>query len=123
MKSVPTKAGRHTFLVDRLSAKGAHIRDKHLASAEAEKIEDLTKSQASKLIDELKLHEPEPQAITGKQQAFLTDLVEQGRDRKSHKAKTDLADSASEHAVTFVNINNHYEGCAPLTIQRFLREL
>ncbi len=25
--------------------------------------------------------------------------------------------------VTFVNVNNHYEGSAPLTIERFLKEL
>jgi hypothetical protein len=25
--------------------------------------------------------------------------------------------------VTFVNGNNHYEGCAPLTIERFLKQL
>lgn len=29
--------------------------------------------------------------------------------------------NAAEEIRTVVNVNNHYEGCAPLTIQRFLR--
>ena len=31
--------------------------------------------------------------------------------------------NAREGRMTYVNINNHYEGSAPLTIARFVREL
>jgi len=31
--------------------------------------------------------------------------------------------NAPKGMLTIVNVNNHYEGCAPLTIGRFLDEL
>ncbi|KPK62955.1 MAG: hypothetical protein AMK73_05520 [Planctomycetes bacterium SM23_32] len=34
-----------------------------------------------------------------------------------------VRDNASRGALTIVNINNHYDGCAPLTTERFLRLL
>jgi hypothetical protein len=32
-------------------------------------------------------------------------------------------DNAQKGVLTIVNVNNHYEGSAPLTIKRFLDEL
>ena len=34
-----------------------------------------------------------------------------------------IRDSTDRKIMTFVNVNNHYEGCAPLTIQRLLELL
>lgn len=45
------------------------------------------------------------------------------RDRGIEDAVEIVRRNADENVMTYVNVNNHYEGCAPLTIERFLDAL
>ena len=43
------------------------------------------------------------------------------KDEGLRAAASIISQNAREGIKTFVNVNNRYEGCAPLTIQRLLK--
>lgn len=70
----------------------------------------------------VRLHGPDRQGIeerTGGSWDRIIDPKDEGL-----KATTSIINENIQKGITtFVNVNNHYEGCAPLTIQRLLRLL
>jgi len=84
-------------LVTRCGDHGAAIRNKHIASAGVEKIEDMMKRQVSELIDELVAGMPVEKKgnkslspITPRQRDFLSDLIAEAQGTESPKAKAVL---------------------------------
>jgi uncharacterized protein YecE (DUF72 family) len=68
----------------------------------------------------VRLHGPDRQGIEARTGGLWSEIV----DPKDEGLKTTasiIAENAREGVRTVVNVNNHYEGSAPLTIQRLLR--
>lgn len=70
----------------------------------------------------IRLHGPDRQAIEAKTHKRWNALVEP-RDNELARLKEMLADLDSKGVTTYVNVNNHYEGSAPLTIERIRSRL
>ena len=70
----------------------------------------------------LRLHGPDRAKIED-QTKGLWNRVVQPQDRGLESAATIVRQSKALDLSTIVNVNNHYEGCAPLTIQRLLKRL
>jgi uncharacterized protein YecE (DUF72 family) len=70
----------------------------------------------------LRLHGPDRagiERVTGKKWG----RVVQPQERGIRAAAEIVRGNTTEFVTTFVNVNNHYEGSAPLTIERFLDAL
>ena len=70
----------------------------------------------------VRLHGPDRQEIEERTGGLWNDIVEP-KDEGLTAAAAMIAENTRKAITTFVNVNNHYEGCAPLTIQRLLRLL
>jgi uncharacterized protein YecE (DUF72 family) len=67
----------------------------------------------------VRLHGPDRQEIEERTGGLWNDIVEPKDDGLKATASI-IGDNVSKSITTFVNVNNHYEGCAPLTIHRLL---
>jgi uncharacterized protein YecE (DUF72 family) len=68
----------------------------------------------------IRLHGPDRQGIE-KKTGKIWDSIAAPKDHEITKLKAMLADLDSRGVTTYVNVNNHYEGSAPLTIERIRR--
>jgi uncharacterized protein YecE (DUF72 family) len=70
----------------------------------------------------VRLHGPDRQAIEKQTGGIWNDIVDPGP--KGLKATALIINNNTERKITtFVNINNHYEGSAPLTINRLVENI
>ncbi|MFC1794161.1 DUF72 domain-containing protein [Planctomycetota bacterium] len=67
----------------------------------------------------VRLHGPDRQGIEERTGGLWNEVVEP-KDKGLKETASIMEENAREGITTFLNVNNHYEGCAPLTIQRFL---
>jgi len=70
----------------------------------------------------VRLHGPDRQGIEERTGGLWGEIVDP-KDDGLRAAASIIGDNTRQGLMTFVNVNNHYEGCAPLTIQRLLRFL
>ena len=68
----------------------------------------------------LRLHGPDRQGMEERTGGLWGEIVDP-KDDGLGAAASIISQNAKEGIRTVVNVNNHYEGCAPLTIQRLLR--
>ena len=67
----------------------------------------------------IRLHGPDRQAIEARTGGLWGEIVDPKDD--GLRTTASIVEENAEHRITtFVNVNNHYEGSAPLTIQRLL---
>ncbi|MBN2132520.1 MAG: DUF72 domain-containing protein [Sedimentisphaerales bacterium] len=70
----------------------------------------------------IRLHGPDRAGIEERTDGVWNEIVEPKDDEL--KATADIIrQNVAANVETYVNVNNHYEGCAPLTIQRLLKLL
>ena len=70
----------------------------------------------------IRLHGPDRASIEKRTGGVWNEIVEPKGD--GLKATVEIIrENVKANVETYVNVNNHYEGCAPLTIQRLLRLL
>ena len=67
----------------------------------------------------VRLHGPDRQEIEERTSGFWNDIVEP-KDEGLRETASIIRQNTERKIMTYVNVNNHYEGCAPLTIQRLL---
>lgn len=67
----------------------------------------------------LRLHGPDRKEIEAKTKGVWDDIM-LAKDEGLASAGTIIQDSLAKDLDTYVNVNNHYEGCAPLSIERLL---
>ena len=67
----------------------------------------------------VRLHGPDRQEIEERTSGLWNDIVEP-KDEGLKATVSIIGDNVRKSITTFVNVNNHYEGCAPLTIHRLL---
>ena len=65
---------------------------------------------------------PDRQGIEERTGGLWNEIVEP-KDKGLKETTSIIEENTKEGITTFLNINNHYEGCAPLTIQRLLRQI
>jgi uncharacterized protein YecE (DUF72 family) len=70
----------------------------------------------------VRLHGPDRKAIEGRTGGLWGEIVDP-KDEGLKATVSIIEQNTGRGIRTFVNINNHYEGSAPLTIQRLLRFL
>ena len=70
----------------------------------------------------IRLHGPDRAAIE-EQTGGVWDKIVAPRDEGLDAVAKMIRNSLEADLDTYVNVNNHYEGCAPLTIQRLLKTL
>jgi len=70
----------------------------------------------------LRLHGPDREGIEERTGGSWNEIVEPKDDGLKATASI-IKDNTKKGISMFVNVNNHYEGCAPLTIQKLLRLL
>jgi len=70
----------------------------------------------------IRLHGPDRQAMEERTGGLWGEIVDP-KDEGLAAAASIISQNAKQGLATVVNVNNHYEGCAPLTIQRLLRLL
>ena len=70
----------------------------------------------------VRLHGPDRQGMEERTGGLWNEIVEP-KDKGLKETTSIIEENIRERITTFVNVNNHYEGCAPLTIQRLLRLL
>jgi uncharacterized protein YecE (DUF72 family) len=68
----------------------------------------------------VRLHGPDREGIEERTGGSWNEIVEP-KDDGLKTTTSIIKENASRKINTFVNVNNHYEGCAPLTIQRLLK--
>jgi len=68
----------------------------------------------------VRLHGPDRQEIEERTGGFWGEIVDP-KDEGLKATASIIRENTRKRLTTFVNVNNHYEGCAPLTIQRLLR--
>ncbi len=68
----------------------------------------------------VRLHGPDRRGIEARTGGLWSEVVDP-KDEGLKAAASIIAENAREGVRTVVNVNNHYEGSAPLTIQRLLR--
>lgn len=68
----------------------------------------------------VRLHGTDRQGIEERTGGLWNEIVEP-KDKELKETASIIEENTSEGITTFLNVNNHYEGCAPLTIQRLLR--
>ncbi|NQV35109.1 MAG: DUF72 domain-containing protein, partial [Phycisphaeraceae bacterium] len=67
----------------------------------------------------IRLHGPDRSKIEKQTKGLWNDIVKP-KDHSLQAAATIVQNALQTDITTVVNVNNHYEGCAPLTIQRLL---
>lgn len=67
----------------------------------------------------VRLHGPDREGIEERTGCSWNEIVEPKDDGLKATASI-VKENIKRGVTTFVNVNNHYEGCAPLTIQRLL---
>lgn len=70
----------------------------------------------------IRLHGPDRTGIEERTGGIWNEIVE-SQDEGLHAAVDVIRQNTEGDIETYVNVNNHYEGCAPLTIQRLLELL
>jgi uncharacterized protein YecE (DUF72 family) len=70
----------------------------------------------------VRLHGPDRQEIEERTGGLWSEIVDP-KDKGLSAAASIIRENTKRDIASFVNVNNHYEGCAPLTIQRLLRLL
>jgi len=70
----------------------------------------------------VRLHGPDRSKIE-QQTNGVWDRIVEPQDKSLAATATIVRRSRQVDLTTLVNVNNHYEGCAPLTIQRLLKRL
>jgi len=70
----------------------------------------------------IRLHGPDRYGIE-KRTGKVWDTIVEPQDRGIANAVRIVKDNTARNIRTYVNVNNHYEGSAPLTIERFLEAL
>ena len=70
----------------------------------------------------VRLHGPDREGIEERTGGSWNEIVEPKDDGLKTTASI-IRENIKRKITTYVNVNNHYEGCAPLTIQRLLRLL
>lgn len=70
----------------------------------------------------MRLHGPDRQGIEERTGGLWGEIVDP-KDDGLKATVSIIGENAREGIRTVVNVNNHYEGCAPLTIQKLLRLL
>jgi len=70
----------------------------------------------------IRLHGPNRQAIEARTGGLWGEIVDP-KDEGLKATASIIRQNAGKGITTFVNVNNHYEGSAPLTIQRLLQLL
>jgi uncharacterized protein YecE (DUF72 family) len=70
----------------------------------------------------VRLHGPHRESIENKTNKIWDKVVE-SKDEGLGSAVSILKNNAERKVTTYVNVNNHYEGCAPLTIERLVKLL
>ena len=70
----------------------------------------------------VRLHGPDRQAIEARTGGLWGEIVDP-KDEGLRTTASIIGQNAGRGITTFVNVNNHYEGSAPLTIQRLLKLL
>lgn len=68
----------------------------------------------------VRLHGPDREGIEERTGGLWGEIVDP-KDEGLRAAELIIKANIRKEITTFVNVNNHYEGCAPLTIQRLLR--
>ena len=68
----------------------------------------------------VRLHGPDRRGIAARTGGMWSEVVDP-KDEGLKAAASIIAENAREGVRTVVNVNNHYEGSAPLTVQRLLR--
>jgi uncharacterized protein YecE (DUF72 family) len=68
----------------------------------------------------LRLHGPDRQGMEKRTGGLWNEVVEP-KDKGLKETTSIITENTRKATTTFVNVNNHYEGCAPLTVQRLLR--
>jgi len=67
----------------------------------------------------VRLHGPDRQAIEERTGRLWNEIIEP-KDEGLNETASIIRENTKRGLMTYVNVNNHYEGCAPLTIQRLL---
>jgi uncharacterized protein YecE (DUF72 family) len=70
----------------------------------------------------VRLHGPDRQEIEERAGGQWTKVIEP-KDEGLKETASIIEENTRRKLMTFVNVNNHYEGCAPLTIRRLLEGL
>jgi uncharacterized protein YecE (DUF72 family) len=70
----------------------------------------------------IRLHGPDRQGIEIRTGGLWNEIVDP-RDEVLEAIASIIEQNTEKRVPTFVNINNHYEGCAPLTIKKLLKLL
>jgi uncharacterized protein YecE (DUF72 family) len=70
----------------------------------------------------VRLHGPDRHRIEERTKGLWNEVVEP-KDHGLKETASIIEENTKEGITTFLNVNNHYEGCAPLTIQRLLKLL
>ncbi len=70
----------------------------------------------------IRLHGPDRQEIEERSGSLWGEIIEP-KDEGLKTAATFIKKNVSAKITTYVNVNNHYEGSAPLTIERLLKKL
>jgi uncharacterized protein YecE (DUF72 family) len=68
----------------------------------------------------VRLHGPDRQEIEEKTGGLWGEIIEP-KDEGLKVAASLIKQNTKRKISSYINVNNHYEGCAPLTIQRLLR--
>jgi uncharacterized protein YecE (DUF72 family) len=68
----------------------------------------------------IQLHGPDREGIEERTGGFW-DRITDPKDEGLGTTVSIIKENVRKGIKTYVNVNNHYEGCAPLTIQRLLR--
>jgi uncharacterized protein YecE (DUF72 family) len=70
----------------------------------------------------VRLHGPDRQGIESRTGGLWNEIVDP-KDEGLKATASIIEENTGKGITTFVNVNNHYEGSAPLTIQRILKKL
>ena len=70
----------------------------------------------------VRLHGKDRQEIEERSSGFWNEIIEP-KDEGLKAAASIIKENTAKKITTYINVNNHYEGCAPLTIERLLKLL
>jgi uncharacterized protein YecE (DUF72 family) len=70
----------------------------------------------------LRLHGPDRQGIETRTGGLWNEIVDP-KDEGLKSVVSIIKENTSRKITTYINVNNHYEGCAPLTIERLLKSM
>jgi uncharacterized protein YecE (DUF72 family) len=70
----------------------------------------------------VRLHGPDRQEIEERTGGSWNEIIEP-KDEGLKTTASFIKENAGRKLITYINVNNHYEGCAPLTINRLIESL